>query len=413
VRARTGEGYAIQRGAIGLAEPAPPLETSGTVVSGHFGTLELDRWRSVLKDDKGATGSGPTSIRISADVLVAGSKRFNDVKLRAIPANDGWYASVTAKELDGAITWQPQGGRGRIQARLKRFNLPDSPEATPGAAVDAPAEELPNLDVVVDSFVIGDKTLGSLQLVAANEGRDWRIDKLLLANADGALTATGAWQNWATRPSVALKLNLDVSDVGKFMTTLGFPGTMRSGSAHLEGKLDWQGSPQSIDYPSLSGDIRMTASRGQFLRADPGIAKLLGIINLQSWITLDVLRTASTEGFDFQSLGATARISKGILSTEDFTMDGRPAVVTMQGTVDLAQETQNLRARVVPKVGDTAATVALYGGPITALGVWLAQRILKDPLGKILTADYTITGSWTEPHVERVRNNTSQANTGQ
>ena len=39
----------------------------------------------------------------------------------------------------------------------------------------------------------------------------------------------------------------------------------------------------------------------------------------------------------------------------------------------------------------------------------LAQRILRDPLGKIFAVDYAITGTWTEPKVERLRNESKQA----
>ena len=62
-------------------------------------------------------------------------------------------------------------------------------------------------------------------------------------------------------------------------------------------------------------------------------------------------------------------------------------------------------ARVVPAVGDSASTVVglLLANPVTGLGAMLAQRILKDPLGKFFTVDYTVTGTWAEPKVQRVR----------
>jgi len=33
----------------------------------------------------------------------------------------------------------------------------------------------------------------------------------------------------------------------------------------------------------------------------------------------------------------------------------------------------------------------------------IAQRIFKDPLGQIFSYEYSVTGSWSEPKVERIR----------
>ena len=176
---------------------------------------------------------------------------------------------------------------------------------------------------------------------------------------------------------------------------------MRGGTARLEGKVGWVGSPQSIDYPTLTGQVSLSATKGQFLKADPGIARLLGILSLQSWITLD-FRELFGEGFAFETLAGTAQISKGVMRTEDFSMNGKSAQVSMTGTVDLASETQNLRVRVVPSLGDSVSAGLLLANPVAGLGAMVAQRILKDPLGRIFAFEYAVTGSWNDPQVERL-----------
>jgi uncharacterized protein (TIGR02099 family) len=408
VRRRTAEGYAVQRGAIGINEPAPALE-EGLAVAGTFAYLDLDRWRGMGGDAKG--GPSPVrSIRLAVNALDAGGKRFNDVRLRATPgtgsAQGGWAVDITSKELEGTLGWQEEG-RGRIVARLKRFSVPAPGAESPPQ--EAAGSEMPALDIIADDFVLGDKKLGKLELVAHNEARTWRIEKLVLTSPDGRLAATGVWQSWAVRPSISLDFKLDVSDSGSYLTRVGFPDTMRGGAATLEGKVGWVGGPQAIDFPTLTGDVRLNASNGQFLRAEPGVAKLLGILSLQTWLSLD-FRDALGEGFIFEKMSSNAKIARGILATDDFLMTGKSARVTMAGTVDLSNETQNLKVRAVPSVGDSASTVLglLLVNPVTALGAMLAQRLLKDPLGKALTADYLVTGTWTDPKVDRVRGETLQ-----
>lgn len=76
----------------------------------------------------------------------------------------------------------------------------------------------------------------------------------------------------------------------------------------------------------------------------------------------------------------------------------------MNGQVDLSLETQNLQVKVVPSLGDTASTVAgVIGGPVAGVATMIAQRVLKNPLGHIFAYDYSITGTWTEPKVDKAQ----------
>ena len=141
--------------------------------------------------------------------------------------------------------------------------------------------------------------------------------------------------------------------------------------------------------------------KGQFLKVDPGAAKLLGILSLQSLLTFD-LRDLFREGFAFDTISSSAQVAKGVLTTRDFDMHGAAARVGITGDIDLARETQKLRLRVVPALGDSAATAAtllLNINPVTALGALIAQRILKDPLGQIFAFEYAVTGTWSDPKV--------------
>jgi uncharacterized protein YhdP len=181
---------------------------------------------------------------------------------------------------------------------------------------------------------------------------------------------------------------------------------MQRGSAKLLGKLAWAGNPQTIDYPTLAGDLSLIAEKGQFLKIEPGIGKLLGILSLQALprrITLD-FRDIFSEGFAFDTITGTATVAKGVLHTQDFAMLGPSAQVAMSGNIDLVQETQSLRVRVVPSVGDSlsVAGLMLLANPITGVASFLAQRLLKDPLGRAFAFEYAVSGSWADPKVEKL-----------
>jgi len=169
----------------------------------------------------------------------------------------------------------------------------------------------------------------------------------------------------------------------------------------------WEGSPLAIDYPSLAGNIALRVEKGQFLKADPGVGKLLGIMSLQALprrLALD-FRDVFSEGFAFDLVSASSKIERGILSTTDFKMTGVTAAVLMNGEVDLVKETQGLRVVVLPDLsgGMGSVVTALLGNPILGLATFLAQRVLKDPLSRAFSFEYVISGTWADPKTARIQ----------
>jgi uncharacterized protein YhdP len=79
-----------------------------------------------------------------------------------------------------------------------------------------------------------------------------------------------------------LDFTLESSDAGKLLDRLGYAGAVRAGSAGMKGKIGWNGPPDRLDYATLSGEMVLEASKGQFLKLDPGAGKLLGLISLQT-----------------------------------------------------------------------------------------------------------------------------------
>jgi uncharacterized protein YhdP len=270
-------------------------------------------------------------------------------------------------------------------------------------------QDLPALDVVAEQFLFKDRQYGRLELNVVPEGRNWRLERLLLSNPEGNLNLDGVWQSAQPRPVTQVKLRLETSDSGKLLTRFGYPQGVRGGTAKLEGSLSWSGALYELDYPTLSGNLRLEAAKGQFTKLDPGIGKLLGVLNLQSLprrVTLD-FRDVFSEGFAFDDVSGAARIERGTATTENFRIRGPSANVIMKGTVDLARETQNLRVRITPQLSGSVAvgTGALVGGPVgVAAGVaaYLAQKVFKDPFGQLASFEYDVAGTWSEPTVKPV-----------
>lgn len=403
-----GRLMSVERGAVrlGPGEAGEP-DRAGVWVRGTLNRFDLDEWLAFGRGDESGGGFAFGGADVKFGQLDFFGRTFGNLAITMAPQSGAMQMTFAGREIEGGATWRGEG-RGRLSARLKKLVLPAA-DARAATATPKPVRgkppELPALDVVVEQFQSGEKPLGRLEIAAVPEGRDWKIEKLRLANPDGTLTADGMWQGWLTQPRTQLNVRMDVADVGKTLTRWGYPPGVRRGTAKIGGQLSWAGNPQDFDYLTLGGNLHVEAANGQFVKLDPGIAKLLGIVSLQSLprrISLD-FRDVFSEGFAFDSISGPLTIDRGMVHTEEFRIRGPSARVVMNGDVDLARETQKLKVRVMPQLAESVSIAgALLGGPVVGGAMYLAQRILKDPLENIVAFDYNISGSWAEPQVSKV-----------
>jgi uncharacterized protein YhdP len=155
----------------------------------------------------------------------------------------------------------------------------------------------------------------------------------------------------------------------------------------------------------MDGAFYVNFESGQFLKADPGMAKLLGVLSLQSLprrLALD-FRDVFSEGFAFDFVRGDVTIQDGIAATNNLQMKGVNAAVLMEGRADIAKETQDLKVVVIPEINaGTASLAATVISPAIGLGTFLAQMFLREPLMRAATQEFHIDGTWTDPRVTRV-----------
>ncbi|HUF19191.1 MAG TPA: YhdP family protein [Burkholderiales bacterium] len=405
------ERAAVRRGSISFGAPAALPSGEGIALAGVLETLDIEAWSSALpgaqdgSDASGAKLPEITSLDLRIGLLDFRARQFHDLALRGARVDEGWQLAVDGREVKGAISWAPAEG-GRLAARLEKLLVPPPVAVTSiGPAPDlAPVRErLPGLDIVADQFTFDGMNLGRLELLADPAATSWTLQRLRITNPDGNLDVTGRWA-LSSLPKTDLDVRIEASDAGKLLARLGYPEGIRGGRGSLSGPVSWTGSPAKLDLPTLSGQLRLEARDGRFAQLEPGVGRLLGILSLQSLprrFAFD-FRDVFSSGFSFESITANVSISGGVAQTEDFRMQGPPARVQMSGTVGLADESQDLRVRVLPQLSTGVAIAGAVVNPVVGLAALIAQRMLGDPVEQIAAVDYKVTGTWGEPHVERL-----------
>lgn len=400
----------VERGLIRIGDIPARLPDHGTLLAVGLPRFDLDFWRPAssanAQGKNDSNGLNLTSADLRVDELVAFGRIVHGLRLTGQRHAGQWSADLKSSEMQGRLEWR-EGGAGRLSGRLAHFSLPAAMSgkvATDDAAKLADSlRELPDLDLSFDHFVHHERDLGEVRINAENKGGDWHT-RLSLHSEDGDLSGQGRWRTSAEAPSTRFDFKLKARSVEKLLNRIGYPDAVRRGSANLEGNLSWSGPPFAIDYPSLSGGLRVKAQDGQFNKLEPGAGRLLGILSLQSLprrITLD-FRDVFSDGFAFDAIEGQAGVSQGVMETQDLEIRGPSARVAMQGRVNLVQETQNLLVRVQPALGETITTGVLLANPATGAAYWLANKLFGGPLDKVFAFEYAITGSWADPKVEKV-----------
>lgn len=442
----------VVRGTIGVGL-APgenvAMPAAGVAANVQLGRLDVDAWQDAVTriagpdaPAGGATAAGPapadngsagmayvpTTLALRARELNLSGHTLHNVVIGGSRDARTWRANVDAQEVNGYVEYrQPQSaGAGRLYARLARLNMADSAASDVENLLEQQPANIPALDVMVEDFELKGRKLGRLEIDAVNRGagtaaagaaREWRLNKLALTTPDASFTASGNWAAVGAQAGGArngeqrrtsMKFRLDIADAGQALARFGMKDVVRRGRGLMEGTVSWQGSPMALDYPSLTGSFHLDVENGQFLKAQPGLGKLLSVLSLQSLprrLTLD-FRDVFSQGFAFDFVRGDVAIDQGIASTNNLQMKGVNAAVLMEGKADLARETQDIKVVVVPEINaGTASLVATAINPAIGLGTFLAQMFLREPLMKAATQEFHVDGTWADPRVVRVERN--------
>ncbi|MDT8364031.1 MAG: YhdP family protein [Nitrosomonas sp.] len=384
-----------------------PVMTAGTTITGAVSRLEWDQWRELirlhgqLEAASGQPGRGldgflnkSAHLNLHVDQLEYLGSYFNDSQLLIDRQGKAWSARVASKEITGEIDWLETAPH-QVNARLSKLIIPARAQQASWLPVNRQQQlvDWPSVDLVADNFMIGDKVLGQLALRAAQKENGWHLEKLRVVYPDGEFNAKGVWRNYAPPFTFSGNLWLQTANIGDLLERHGQKNWVARGEGEVEGDLQWNGKPSSIDFPSLSGKLNITAKRGQLIKLKTGIGKLLGIFDLKSLprrLMLD-FNDLMGKGFGFDYLSGGINLDKGIAMLHNVLVTGSSANLVLAGEVDLVNETQSLNLKSFPSFG--------LATPVAGIASMIATLTLQNPFDRVLLSEYAITGSWDAPEV--------------
>lgn len=407
------------RGEIRFGGRAAMPGEPGLRLAGSGRGLDISGWMDLLPGGERGGTLLLSTIDLGFDTFDLLGRRYQDVRLQGRTRGGILRAQVSGTGLNGVMTYRQAGASdstgpaahagpdqsARVSAQFRLLTIPARlPAAGPDEGGNMKASDFPMLDLTVEDFRLQDHALGRLEAVAHGTPQGLVIDNLQLTHPDSVFRMSGLWRDSGSGETRA-DLSLNVVDAGKLLARFGYPDMLKRGSADIHGNATWEGSPADFALATLAGQLDFKAKGGQFLKIDPGAGKLLGVLSLQSLprrLNFD-FRDIFNEGYAFDDIGATLRIARGVVYSDDFKMRGPAAKVNMSGLADLNQETVQLRVKVIPKLSEGVAVAgALLGGPLAGVGALAAQKLLRDPIEEVISKEYMVTGPWQAPDVQQL-----------
>ncbi len=389
-------------------------------VTGAISNVNYEEWERLSEDlDARSSVSLQTELvetleSITVDVGALDTFGFvlDDVKTRVTRGLDAWDYQLQNQMLSGVVTVPDQDDLPLgINLDFIRFDDDSGENADPLEDIDP--SELIAADFQITSLIVDGEDYGSWafnyrpsSFGGIFESLDANVRGLRIEGENQAF-----WQASEGSHRSGFKGTVRIPDLALALENWGLASSIEGENFRFISDVSWPGTPAMVALELLTGDIRLREGKGLFVQADSnvGALKLLGIFDFASLgkrFTLDFSDVVD-KGFKFDKIKGSTRFKEGMVDvTEPIVIEGASSIFKVGGHVDLSDRSLDNDMIVTLPFNRNLPWYAAYSaiavGPLTGVGVFIAQKIFQNQIDAISSAKYKITGTIDEPNIEFV-----------
>ncbi len=394
-----------ERGAITLGDKKPTLPNDTTLhLNINVPRVNLAQWQKAL--DQGENSERAVELTIDTALMELGATQFTNFKATLNSKDNALRAKINSDQLVGSISRANK--KDAIVAKLEKAHLrfdpgvgkPASPKPEP-SLLDP--RSLPTIDLQINDFRLNDAPLGKLSMSSTRRIDGQEVEHLLIDGESGSADIHGYWVWRSPSPLTRIDGEINATDIGKLLKQLGY--AKHTSESSLDAKIksfSWPGHPGQFHLASIEGLASMRYSKGRLNDLEPGITRVLGLLNLDAIgkrLRLD-FGDVLKKGYSYDYISADFGVGLGQAATSNFHMEGATGIIDLGGRIGLVAEDFDLRVNVTPDL-DTLLPLAAsaVGGPVTGVATFLAQQVLGDRINRAYRFDYAVTGAWDDPQL--------------
>ncbi|MDY6813454.1 MAG: YhdP family protein [Pseudomonadota bacterium] len=416
-----GERLGFDRGDVIIGTGASSRHASlphdpGLRLRGGLSRVDLPAWLAQLPAREAANTplrwpAWLQTLDVTVDDIVGLPVPLKDLALQvtgdAGSARAQFSSSLAAGALDVPASphepWQGRLDYLRLPARARSEPPGEAPQQASAPAL-SPAD-LPALQLAIEQLYTGDGLLGSAELRLAPTPQGVALRRLRLHGPAVELTASGSWTRTAEGDSTQLELASRSGAIARFMRTLGQAVPLEAEHSEATLAAQWPAAPWGFDATRARGRLSLTLTDGYIYAAEDTSDAMMLLFSLYALPRRlnedlgDIFRSSMA----FDQIDGSFRLAQGVLQTERLRLDGPAADITVAGHTDMVRRELHQRIEVTP---DVSAGIALAGavaaGPAVGAALWLGQRLLRPPLGELVSLQYRLEGDWRQPRLTRI-----------
>lgn len=352
--------------------------------------------------------------------LYLGNQVLNDIHINALDLSDRWVITTRSERAEGRLV-MPDGGE-TVKADFKVLRL------VRGEGSDEQPPELltleeqleafraldmgswPDIDVAIADLQLNEESLGQWAFRLRPE--PYRLKVNDIEGRLGSLTLLGdmTWSIVGDRETSRFSGSISGGALADLNELLNAEMPVTNKGTNIELDLDWPGRPDEFSIPELSGSVSLRLDEGVILERN-NTAQLFRVFNLLNsdtlWRRLKLdFSDLYERGVAFDAISGRAQIINGLLTMDpELQIVGPSGAFKLSGTTNMASEELDMRLVVVLPLTQNLPLAALLMGAGAPIGgaLFVLDKILGDPLSKLTSATYSVTGTWDEPEVDLQR----------
>ena len=396
---------------VGQSFIGMPVEP-GYAVKASFDQVDLDAWIDVFTkygffDDSEASKpiSWHQSFIYAKDVHYSG-QRFSNTQFNwNTLSQEGDLSSLAFKfsgdDISLVGTQTSDGGYDIFLDQLKlQMNKDPQPEKC-----DISNSVYPPINFVGENIKVGDRLIrkASFKLEDANEIMHVKELAVDFGRVNGTLR--GEYQYFKQRNLSDFKASLKTKNVEDLTDFVGIKKGFTGKQGKINASVQWSGDLSCYDLVLLDGKVDFEVKDGVIQGADPGIARVLGLLSFEALarrVKLDI-KDITDKGLVYNSIKGKGKIKQGVFDLQKLDLKAPAASASVLGKIDLNTETLDLSAEITPAIGNTLPAVAIISGiatPIAGLATYALLKVVPIVNEDLVTYRYEVSGKFSDPVIK-------------
>lgn len=388
----------------------------GLFIHGQVNELNLSEWYDLIHSlDLKLPAAPNEGVNINLDVsnLVYYDQVFDNTGINLKNNGAAWQINIAGDAVEGDVNIPADTINNSVIANFKKLHLKKNDEYRQKTGIDPRTQ--PPIQLSADEFSYGSFELGEMVLSTSHTENGLSVNSITFTKPKLNITGKGTWEFINGDEFSNFNFKVKADQMHTMLKAFDYSvNPIKDGETNLKMNALWHGSPMDFSLADINGDLTMKIEKGRVLDIEPSAGRLFGLLSLQTLprrLSLD-FSDLFGKGFTFDQIEGTFTIEAGNAYTNNLSMTGPSANIEITGRTGLIDKDYDQIVTVTPQVSDTLPLASALFGPIgVGVGavIFLAGELfdtIPKQIDKILRYQYTISGSWDNPVVEKYERNT-------